>query len=105
MEVCFCSGEIQRHRSANSDPHLPSGHAGVKPAADARNGLVKEDSAILGPGPMIIECLLSLVARQLWRVGKNFIEEREGAQFGLLMTTLWRIRAPYSHLPLRPIAD
>ena len=40
------------------------------------------------PGFIIIECLSSLVvAQQLGRVGKNLVEEREGAQFGLLIAS------------------
>jgi len=40
------------------------------------------------PGFIIIECLSSLVvAQQLGRAGKNLVEEREGAQFGLLIAS------------------
>jgi len=40
------------------------------------------------PGFIIIECLSSLVVtQQLGRVGKNLVEEREGAQFGLLIAS------------------
>jgi len=85
VEVCFCSGEIRRYRSANPDPHVPSGLAGVKPVVDVRNGLVEKYSAIFGSG---IECLSGLVVvRQLGRTGKNLVEEPEGVQFGLLMAT------------------
>ena len=54
---------------------------------DVRNGLVEKYSTIFGSGTHYHRMPVRSCRRgQLGRIGKNLVEEPEGAQFSLLMT-------------------
>ena len=86
MDVCSCSGGIQRYRSCK---HLPSPDlfqpalAGVEPVVDVRGGLVGKYSVIFESE---IHRMPNKSDRRVTagQVGKNLVEEREDAQFSLL---------------------